>query len=282
MFQILKPLPTTFSSVSVVPAVPNNSKWLVQPHGHIINTIYLYVLWWFHHLLCFALWIKHRFIHAGVEHVDFKSHFCFCVFRSEGSLTDSGSPDQSSEINSGPSSLSCVDVKPAHIKAGVQDALSKAFAQIMPMTSINTSQLSHSNRDSGLFSASFDPCGFRPDHSNSPGSTDFDNMTYSIRIPNCPHPIIRDSSEVQTQAKMICASAYHLRDKTVTSAEPQIQVASLMTTDMSYQECSTDSVTAVDSSLSSFSTGINAIVSCDPLSRAQGGYKSFDDVVQHS
>lgn len=155
---------------------------------------------------------------------------CFCVFRSEGSLTASGSPDQSSESGASPTSLSCVDSKPADIKAKVQDAMSKAFSQIMPMTSVNTSELPHSNKDSG--SASFDPCAFRPIHSNGPGSTDFDNFTYSICIPSCAHPIMTVDSEAQTQDKMICDSAYHLRDNAVTSAESQMQVSSLMTTDM--------------------------------------------------
>uniref|UniRef100_A0A3Q1J9M4 Fibronectin type-III domain-containing protein n=1 Tax=Anabas testudineus TaxID=64144 RepID=A0A3Q1J9M4_ANATE len=169
------------------------------------------------------------------------------VQQSEGS-------EQSRYFSAGPSSVSSVDLKPVDIKAGVQDALSKAFDRLIP--SVNTSQLPESNKDSDSH------------------SLDFDNMTYFIPIPSCPHLIITDSSEVQKQAKSICDSEYHpLEGDTVTSAETQIQVPALMPTDMSYHQCSTDSANAVDTSSSSFSTGINSPASCGPVSRAEDAYK---------
>ncbi|XP_040892012.1 uncharacterized protein LOC121180560 [Toxotes jaculatrix] len=120
---------------------------------------------------------------------------------SAGSLTDTntGSPQQSSGISAGSSSHTHTNTKPVDIKAGVQDALGKAFPLLRPVTSVTTNQLRESNEASGLFSAPYNPSS-----NNDPGSTDFENMSYFIRIPSYPHQKMTDSSEVQTQADMIC------------------------------------------------------------------------------
>ncbi|GLD60917.1 voltage-dependent T-type calcium channel subunit alpha-1H-like isoform X1 [Lates japonicus] len=49
-----------------------------------------------------------------------------------------------------------------------------------PVTSTTTNQLIESNKDSGLLSPPYSPCGVRADNSSSsPGSAAFDNTTYS-------------------------------------------------------------------------------------------------------
>ena len=115
------------------------------------------------------------------------------------SLTES-----SSGMSTGSSSA---NIEPADIKAGVQDALSKAFAHIGPKSSTTAPLLTESNKDSGLLSATYNPCVTADDLKNSPQSTDFDNMTYLTHIPSCQ--ITMNSSENQTQAEMFCDSAYH-------------------------------------------------------------------------
>ncbi|XP_067449711.1 uncharacterized protein [Thunnus thynnus] len=155
------------------------------------------------------------------------------------SLTES-----SSEMSTG---FSSAIIEPADIKAGVRDALSKAFAHIGPRSSVTAPLLTESNEDSGLLSATYNPCVTADDLKNSPQSTDFDNMTYLIRIPSCQ--IMMNNSE------MFCDSVYHpsegdmmtCPDKQAPVCPDPVQqniilpavVSSLMPTDMSYQ-CSPD------------------------------------------
>ena len=152
------------------------------------------------------------------------------------------------ESSSGMSTgFSSAIIEPADIKAGVQDALSKAFAHIGPRSSVTASLLTESNKDSGLLSATYNPCVTADDLKNSPQSTDFDNMTYLIRIPSCQ--ILMNNSE------MFCDFVYHpsegdmmtCPDKQAPVCPDPVQqniilpavVSSLMPTDMSYQ-CSPD------------------------------------------
>ncbi|XP_053175349.1 uncharacterized protein LOC128358965 [Scomber japonicus] len=117
--------------------------------------------------------------------------------RLKGSLTESsiGMSISSSSAN----------IEPADIKAGVQDALSIAFAH-GPKSSMATCQLTESNKDDGFLSASYSPYSTADDLKNSPQFTNFHNMTYLIGTPTCE---IMSSSENQTQAKILCDSAYH-------------------------------------------------------------------------
>lgn len=89
---------------------------------------------------------------------------------------------------------------------------------------------------------------------------------------------------------MLCDSAYHPSEGDVICAGQQTPacplvnllpvVSSLMPTDMSYQQCNTDSGRfsyAEDSSLSSVSSGTNTTASCDPVSRVEAGCESLDE-----
>ncbi|XP_067449689.1 uncharacterized protein [Thunnus thynnus] len=204
------------------------------------------------------------------------------------------------ESSSGMSTgFSSAIIEPADIKAGVQDTLSKAFAHIGPRSSVTAPLLTESNKDSGLLSATYNPCVTADDLKNSPQSTDFDNMTYLIRIPSCQ--IMMNNSE------MFCDSVYHPSEGDMMTCpvkqapvcpDPVQQniilpavVSSLMPTDMSYQ-CSPDKQVPVqdgqclsddsgrfsyaeDSSLSSVSRGTNTTMSCDRASRVE----NFDEVL---
>ncbi|XP_044069872.1 uncharacterized protein LOC122884263 [Siniperca chuatsi] len=180
--------------------------------------------------------------------------------------------DTSSEI-----STTSSNTEPAHIVAGVQDALDKAFANISLIPLLTTNPLGELKKDTGLFTAPYNPCG------------GFDNKTYFAPIPSCPHEIMTDGSEVQTEAEMLCDSAHDPSEGDIaTCADQQVPAcllvtlppvaSSLMTTDMSYQQCNADSgrfSSAEDSSLSSISRGTDTTASCDPVSRVKG----FDEVV---
>ncbi|KAG7482697.1 IL-4 receptor [Solea senegalensis] len=196
---------------------------------------------------------------------------------SKGSLTDSSSEkyQQSSGISTGSSSLSYANAEPTDIAACVNEALSKAFPNIVPMSFVTTNLSKESNRDSGSFSSA------RADniHSDSFG---FDNKTYSILIPSCSH---------QTQAKMLCDSEYHPSEADITVTCPDQQAAafllnlplmvpSQLATDMSYQRYKADSgqLSYVgDSSLSSNSSGAHTMASCE--TGVEAGCESFDEVV---
>ncbi|XP_026147469.1 uncharacterized protein LOC113121328 isoform X2 [Mastacembelus armatus] len=213
---------------------------------------------------------------------------------SKVSLMDSsgGSPQQSSGISTGSSCLSYANTEPPDIKASVQEALANAFPNISPISPLTTSLFTESNKDSGLFSAPYDPFVVRADDMNS-GSSGFDNKTYSIIIPSCPQQLMMDSSEVQMEAAMVCDSAYHPSEGVSgTSADQQLPMclplnlplvaSSLVPTDMSYHQCNADSgrfSCADDSSLSSISSGTNTTASCDLMSRVEVGCESGDEVV---
>lgn len=192
--------------------------------------------------------------------------------------TSSGSLQQSSGISTGSSCLSYANTEPADIIAGVQDALCKAFANISPVSPLNTNLLTKLNKDSGFVSAPNNHFGVRADDMSS-GSSGFDNKTYSILIPSCPREFATNSSEVQKQAEMLCVSAYHPSEGDIVFADQQAPTGPLvnlpplgsspMPTDMSYQQCS-----AEDSSLSSSSSGANTVASCDPVSRVEAGCES--------
>uniref|UniRef100_A0A4W6FVS3 Fibronectin type-III domain-containing protein n=1 Tax=Lates calcarifer TaxID=8187 RepID=A0A4W6FVS3_LATCA len=213
-----------------------------------------------------------------------------CYVKSKVSLTDtsSGSLQQSSGISIGSSCLSYANTEPADIITKVNVALCKAFPNISPISPLTTSPLTELNKDSGLFSVPFD---VRADDVDS-GSSGFDNKTYSILMPSCPHQLM-DSSEVQSQAEMLFDSGYHPSEGgTVSCADHEAPacpllnlppgVSSLMPSDMSYQQCNADSgrfSDAEDSSLSSVSSGTNTLASTDPVSRVEAGCDSLDEVI---
>ncbi|KAM6950442.1 uncharacterized protein PEZ65_000251 [Lycodopsis pacificus] len=207
---------------------------------------------------------------------------------SKGSLgdTSSGSLQQSSGISSGSSCLSYANTEPADIIASVDDALKKVFANFGPFSPLTT-------KDSGLLSSPYNPCGVRADDMSC-WSSGFDNKTYSILIPSCPHQILTDSSEVQTPAEMLCDSAYRpsagdivtcvdLQAPTCPLVNSLPGVPSIMPMDMSYQQRNADSGAfshAEDSSLSAVSSGTNTIGSCDPVSRVEANCESSEEAVR--
>ncbi|XP_034385465.1 uncharacterized protein LOC117728748 isoform X2 [Cyclopterus lumpus] len=204
--------------------------------------------------------------------------------------TSSGSLQQSSGISLSSSCFSYANAEPADIKACVEDALDKVFAGTL--SHLTTKKL---NKDSGLlsFPCSPLPANLADDSGMSCESSDFVNKTYSILIPSCPHEIVTDSSEVQTQAEMLCESAYHpIAGAIVTCVDPQAPacplvnsppgVLTLMTTDMSYQPCNADSVgfsSAENSSLSCVFSGTNTMASSDPVSRVEARFQSSEEAV---
>lgn len=219
------------------------------------------------------------------------------MFRLKGTLRDTGygSPQQSSGISTGSSCLSYANAEPVDIIAGVQEALGKAFASIRPISPLTINPLSELNKDSGLFSGTNNLCGIRSDDVNS-GSSGIDNKSYSLLIPNFPDQITMDSSELQTQSKMLCDSAYHPSEgkegeEIVVCPGQQVPAcplpnfpavaSSLMATDMSYQRCNADSggfSYEEDSSLSSISSGTNTIASCDLVCIAEAWCDSSNEV----
>lgn len=250
------------SSVSVEPLIPDNSKpWSVWPYWYI-NISELYVTSWIVQLTSSS------------------------VFRLDGSLTDTsgGSIQQSSGISTRSSCLSYANTDSADIKAIIQDALCKTFNSINLNTSL-TNPPTELNKDSGLFSSNFH--SIRTDDINS-GSSSFENMTYSILIPSFPRQMSVDSTERQ----ILCDSAYHPnKGEMVICAVQQEpasllstlppEVSSLMASDMSYQQCNTDSVRfsyAEDSRFSSSSSGSKAIASLDPVSKVEAADECSDEL----
>ncbi|KAG8001445.1 hypothetical protein GBF38_007103 [Nibea albiflora] len=153
------------------------------------------------------------------------------------SLTDtsSGSPQQSSEISTGSSCFA--EREPVNIIAGVQDALREACASISPISPLTTNAHAESNKDSGLFSAPNNHCGTRPDHMRP---FVFDNKTYFTSLSSFPHQITTDNSEDQTQAEMLCDSAYQPNEGACFEQQAQAHlpvVSSFIKVDMSYQQC---------------------------------------------
>ncbi|KAM7406323.1 hypothetical protein PAMP_000707 [Pampus punctatissimus] len=200
--------------------------------------------------------------------------------------SSSESLQQSSGISTGSSLISYAKTEPADIIAGVQDALCKAFANISPISPVVTNPLTESNKGSGLLATPYNTYDARADDL-SIGSSGFDNKTYSILVPNCSWQTATDSFENQTQADMLCDSAYHpIQGETLTCPEKQAPaclvpvqqvVSSFMSTDMSYQH-NVDSGRysyTENSSLSSISSGTNTTASCDLAPRVE----NFDEVL---
>lgn len=206
--------------------------------------------------------------------------------------TSSGSFQQSSGISSASSCLSYADTEPVDIIAGVHDALGKAFPNISPVSPMTTNLATDSNRDCHLFTAPDISCQVIVDDVNS-GSSGFDNKTYSIVIPNSPAQVILGQSEAQTQAAMVCDSAYHPSEgNTVACPEQQVPAGLLlhlaaeastpMPSDMSYQPCNADSGRlsyAEDCSVPFISSGTTTTTICDPESGVEAECASFNDWV---
>uniref|UniRef100_A0A8D2ZZE2 Fibronectin type-III domain-containing protein n=1 Tax=Scophthalmus maximus TaxID=52904 RepID=A0A8D2ZZE2_SCOMX len=210
----------------------------------------------------------------------------------KGSLADtsSGNLKQSSGISTASSCLSYMKTEPADILASVHDALSKAFPNISPTSTLTTNLLQESNRDGGLLSVPFGPCDANAGEVKS-GWSAFNNKTYSILISSCPPTIMTDSSEVRAPADMVCDSAYCPTEGDVVACQEQLAPAcpllnsqtaasSPMPTDMSYHQCNADSgglSYAEDSGSSSISSGTSTTFLCDPVSRVEAGYESLDE-----
>lgn len=202
------------------------------------------------------------------------------------------SPQHSSGISTGSSCISYANTEPVDIIAGVQDALGKAFASISPISPLTTSPIKELNRDCGFFPPSSNFCGVSRDDRCS-GSSCFDNKTYSVLIPSFLVQIMAEGSEVQSQAEMLCDSAYRpSQGDIVIGADPHPaacqpiishpEVPSAIATDMSYQQCTTEPVQfscAEDSSVSSIIDGSGTISSCDPVFGVEAGCECTDGVV---
>ncbi|KAM7406324.1 hypothetical protein PAMP_000708 [Pampus punctatissimus] len=213
-------------------------------------------------------------------------YYCFVKVKASLMGSSSESLQQSSGISTGSSLISYAKTEPADIIAGVQDALCKAFANISPISPVVTNPLTESNKGSGLLATPYNTYDARADDL-SIGSSGFDNKTYSILVPNCSWQTATDSFENQTQADMLCDSAYHpIQGETLTCPEKQAPaclvpvqqvVSSFMSTDMSYQH-NVDSGRysyTENSSLSSISSGTNTTASCDLAPRVE----NFDEVL---
>ncbi|KAG7237861.1 hypothetical protein INR49_031755 [Caranx melampygus] len=210
----------------------------------------------------------------------------------KGSVTDtsSGSFQQSSGISSGSSCLSYANTEPADIIAGVHDALGKAFPNISPVSPMTTNLATDSNKDCCLFPAPDVSSHVIADDVNS-GSSGFDNKTYAIVIPSSSPQIILDKSEAQTQATMVCVSAYHpSEDNTVACPDQQVpaglllnlatEASILMPSDMSYQPCSADAGPlsyAEESSENSICSGTTTTTICDAVTDVEAECASFND-----
>lgn len=191
---------------------------------------------------------------------------------SNGSLRDvsGGSPQHSSGISTGSSSLSYATTEPPNIIADVQDAISKVFANISPISPLTTEP----PRDL-LLSA---PWG---SEDTSMGSPSFYNRTYSIILPSFPQEITMDGPRMQTKEEMFNESSYHpCGGDVVICPDQQARacplldlspaVVPLVAVDMSYQQCNTDSGKlsyTEDSGLSPISSGTNTTASHDPVLR---------------
>ncbi|XP_029354079.1 uncharacterized protein LOC115040995 [Echeneis naucrates] len=206
-------------------------------------------------------------------------------------LTDSssGSTQENSGNSTESSSLSYANTASIDIKAGVQEALLKAFPNINPGPHPPAILPTGPNHQRALFSIPDNFGGIRADDDTSSQSTGLDNKTYSILIPNCPRQTAADSSEVRTQVSLVCDSDYHASEgdsgtnpnQQVPPCLPQI-VSSLMPSNMSYQPCNADSgrlLSAEECSLSSCSSGISK-TSGDAASEVEPWTESFDSRVR--
>ncbi|XP_071377686.1 uncharacterized protein [Centroberyx affinis] len=210
---------------------------------------------------------------------------------SKCSLTDtsSGSYQQSSGINTGSSSLGYANTLPVDIITNVQEALCKALPQLALMSSVTNTSLTESQKDNGLLSTAYSTCSVTQYDLKSPGSSSFDNKTYSILIPSCQKQITSGSSENHMQPVVSCDPAYLpsegdiLRNACpdqqvpaclVTGQQDAVLPPSCMQTDFSYQPCN-----AEDSGLTSVSSGSSTSASSDLVSRVEAGCENFDEAV---
>lgn len=220
--------------------------------------------------------------------LDLKFAITYLSFvRLKESLKDSssGSLQQSSGISTGSSCLSYANTEPANIIAEVQEALSKAFANIGPVSPSTTKLSSDMDKDSSFLCPSHEN-DFMAEDMNS-GSFGLLNKTYSILLPNFPS---QSTTEVQAGNKMLCDSNYHPSEGVTvvstyqeTPACPLItlspEVPSSMPTDMSYQPCNADSGTfslAEDLSSSSITSDTNTAASCDLVPQVEAAYESLE------
>lgn len=213
------------------------------------------------------------------------------VFRLKGCLRDpiDGSFESSSEANSGSTCLSYANTGPDDIRAGGPEALGNIFANISPISLLNTSPALELNRDSGVFSSPFNLWGTKANDTSS-ASSGIDNKTYSLLIPSFPPQIIANSPALQTQADILCDPTYHASEGNTAISAQQLLPAplllpaapagsSLMLTDMSYHQCNSDPH-AEASSGSSSSSGADAAASGDPVPSVEAGHDGSDEVAQ--
>ncbi|XP_068597995.1 uncharacterized protein [Brachionichthys hirsutus] len=187
--------------------------------------------------------------------------------------SSNGSSGQSSGIQTNSSCQSYATTEPADIIAGVQEALGKAFPNISPVSPLTTNPLL--DLDSGLLSSPSTLCDWNC------GLYDIDNKTYSIF--NIPRQRMSCSPAVQTQAEMLCDSAYHPSRGDAyqpVPACPLVNVppaaSSALPVDMSYQQCNAGPGRVSNMEDSPLSSGAHKPEPCDSPSRGEAGCDSSD------
>ncbi|KAM4602784.1 interleukin-4 receptor subunit alpha [Polymixia lowei] len=188
-------------------------------------------------------------------------------------LTDTSSGTENHQQSSGTNTDSSLGY--ADIITNVQEALRKALPDLGLMSSGTDRSVTNSNRDGSLLSTD--------DFGGTPSSFSFENMTYSILIPNCQNQIMSGTPEIQLQPVMPCDLGYQPGEGAfLQNTHPHLQVpaclftgqqdpnlASHMQTDFSYQP----SVSSAEDTRSYNPSEINAPMSCkfDPSAEAGCG-----------
>ncbi|KAM9409418.1 uncharacterized protein KZ484_001634 [Pholidichthys leucotaenia] len=213
---------------------------------------------------------------------------------SETSLASDRSLEKSSGISAASSGLSYANTASLDIKAGVEDALRKAFPNISPVLQLNNNPLPPLDvpQDRSLVSIPYDPCDVRTSDMSS-GSSCFENKTYSLLLPNGPHRVTTDITEVDISDKISCNSEHHPSSSDMAN-HPDQQVSAclvpvqqvfpltpagpfLLPIDVSYQRCNADCgrfLYADDPSLSSVSSGKNTTTTGNVGSKAEVGFQN--------
>lgn len=181
--------------------------------------------------------------------------------------------------------LSYANTAPVDVRAGVQEALGNAFANISTISFISACPASELHKDSGLFPSPSTLWGSGANDTSS-ASSGIDNKTYSILIPGFPQEIPANSMAAHLQAEIEFDSTYHASEGHAAILSDQLLStplllcggppgSSLMQTDMSYQQCNVEPESfpqAEAPSVSPLSNGGNATVSGDPVPGAEAGH----------
>lgn len=196
-----------------------------------------------------------------------------------------GSSEGSVEVNSSCSSLGYANAAPVDVRAGVQEALGKTFANISPLSFFGSSPALVLHKDSGLVSSPATLWDSRANNASS-ASSGIDNKTYSMVVPGFQEEIPANGPAAHLQAEVEWDSAYQASQGHAGIHSEQLLPAPLMLcggslassltqTDMSYQQCNveTEILPKVGApSVSSFSSVLG-----DPLPGAEDGHRSDPD-----